>query len=66
MFLLSPPAAGCAAAATCFCSNSKTPARFISKYLQYHVADAYCPRGLSVILDMQDNLNNYLCVAPAF
>ena len=33
-FLLSPPAA-----ATCFCSHSKTPTRIISKYLQY----AYWP-----------------------
>ena len=32
LFLLSPPAA---AAATCFCSHSKTPTRIISKYLQY-------------------------------
>ena len=39
-FLLSPPAA-----ATCFCSHSKTPIRNISKYLQY----ACWPWGICLI-----------------
>ena len=38
--LLSPPAA-----ATCFCSHSKTPTRIISKYLQY----AYWPWGICLV-----------------
>ena len=41
LFLLSPPAA----AATCFCSHSKTPSRIISKYLQY----AYWPCGICLV-----------------
>ena len=41
MFLLSSPAA----ALFCFCSHSKTPARIISKYLQY----AYWPRGICLV-----------------
>ena len=40
LFLLSPPAA-----ATCFCSHSKTPTRIISKYLQY----AYWPWGICLV-----------------
>ena len=43
LFLLSPPAG--AAAATCFCSHSKTPTRSISKYLQY----AYWPWGICLV-----------------
>ena len=42
LFLLSPPAA---AAATCFCSHSKTPTRSISKYLQY----AYWPWEIRLV-----------------
>ena len=41
LFLLGPPAA----AATCFCSHSKTPTRIISKYLQY----AYWPWGICLV-----------------
>ena len=40
IFLLIPPAA-----ATCFCSHSKTPTRIISKYLQY----AYLPYGICLV-----------------
>ena len=40
MFLLSRPAA-----ATCFCSHSKTPTQIISKYLQY----AYWPWGICLV-----------------
>ena len=42
LFLPSPPAA----AATCFCSHSKTPTRIISKYLQY----AYWPWGICLVI----------------
>ena len=42
LFLLSPPAA----AATCFCSHSKTPTRNISKYLQY----SYWPLGICLVI----------------
>ena len=41
LFLPSPPAA-----ATCFCSHSKTPTRIISKYLQY----AYWPWGICLVI----------------
>ena len=41
LFLLSPPAA----AATCFCSHSRTPARIIFKYLQY----AYWPWRICLV-----------------
>ena len=42
LFLLSP----LAAAAFCFCSHSKTPARIISKYLQY----AFWPLGICLVI----------------
>ena len=45
LFLLSP-----AAAATCFCSHSKTPTRVITKYLQF----AYWPWGIYLV--------NFFCV----
>ena len=41
LFLLRPPAA-----ATCFCSHSKTPTRIISKYPQY----ANWPWGIGLVI----------------
>ena len=43
LFLLTPPAA---AAAFCFCSHSKIPTRFISKYFHY----AYWPWGICLVI----------------
>ena len=51
LFLPSPPAA---AAATCFCSHSKSPTRIISKYLQH----AYWPWGICLVF--------FVCVCQFF